>query len=183
MDDSPDDEYWVSFRDSEGMERQALLEYVTDALRPTGHPLFDLNAIIIAGVLFEYYLRALIRLQIDLSILEPPNIAEPIPYATMLRLAGSLGVLPEHLRRPLRKFGHLRNEFAHDIKRRLSEADIAPLDKSLTEPMRRKLEKHKREMMAINEKVTESRAYVQIFIAILADELGAILRNRSEHEQ
>lgn len=183
MDNSPGDQYCVSLRDSEGMERQALLEYVTDALHPTGHPLFDLNAIIIAGALFEYYLRALIRPQIDISVLEPANVAEPIPYATMLRLAGSLGVLPEHLWRPLLKFGHLRNQFAHDIKRRLRDEDIAPLDKSLTEPMRKVLETHKREMMVRNEKVTESRAYVQMFIAVLADELGTILRSRSEHEQ
>lgn len=183
MDNSTDDEYWVSLRDSDGMERQALLDYVTDALHPTGHPLFDLTAIIISGALFEYYLRALVRPQVDLSILEPANVAEPIPYATVLRLAGSLGVLPEHLRRPLLKFGHLRNQFAHDIKRRLGDEDIAPLDKSLTDPMRKELETHKREMMARNEKVTESRAYVQMFIAVLADELGAILRKRSDHER
>lgn len=171
-------DYWTSSRDTGSWARQALLDHVVTALSETGHRLRDLTAIIVAGAMFEYYLRELIRPRVDLLLLEPSNVAEPIPFVTMVRIARSLQVLPEHLYRPLIKFAQLRNEFAHNIEKTLTDDDISPLDKTLNASLRDQVEELKDSAMAKKRDFDECGAYVRLFIAWLTDEIEDIMRQR-----
>lgn len=91
----------------------------------------DLAAVVLAGTFFEYYVRQLIGRKAKLDVLEPESAA--LDVSVLIRMARSLGVLPDETARPLLELARLRNKFAHNVDYVLTEEDIDKLAKRLSE--------------------------------------------------
>jgi hypothetical protein len=175
----PDLGDWVGIHDK-AWPRTFLLDHLGAALAETGHWIRDLTVVIMGAAFCEYYLRQLIALKADLPALEPRK-AETLPFAVLVRMARALEVLPESVERPLMKFAHLRNSFAHDIEYRLSEADIKPLRSSLNPALRAEIAKLEAQPSKLAAKSEPSPLYARMFIATIVDELEKTLRGYEGH--
>jgi hypothetical protein len=94
----------------------------------------DLTAVVVAGTYFEYYVRQLIGMKADLSILETET--QPLEMSVLIRMARALGVLPEDVARPLVGIVRLRNRFAHNVDYEFSDSDFETLVRRLTDQQR-----------------------------------------------
>lgn len=175
-----DEGRWFSTLE-QGWERVGKLDLLADALGEAGHWRHDFTVAIMAAAYCEYYLRKLLDLRLDVETLEPSEV-ESIPFSMLVRLARSLDVLPERLRKPLKGFARVRNRFAHDIEYRLSETDREALDKTLDATMRKEIEDYLAQALANNKNATPLESYFRLFASALVDDLEKVLCSHETNE-
>lgn len=154
---------------SKAWTREFMVQRVASAIVKTDDDLDDLTTMVTAAAMVEYLLRELIAVKADLSILAPTN--SPLQYMEMVRLAGSLGLLPSDLKKPLAKLARVRNSFAHDIAHRLSEEDVSTLRSGLTDPQRNEVAAYEDTVVENRELPRNAALSVRCIIVCLLDRL------------